>query len=73
MRVLVTGAAGMLGRDVCSVLEERGHQVIATTRNGSEGASGAVYIPLEITNTGACTECIDRERPEAIIHCAAWT
>jgi dTDP-4-dehydrorhamnose reductase len=73
MRVLVTGAAGMLGCDVCAVLAERGHQVIATTRNGGEGAKGEAYIPLEITDTAACSECIENERPEAIIHCAAWT
>jgi dTDP-4-dehydrorhamnose reductase len=70
---MVTGAAGMLGSDVCDVLAERGHQVIATTRSGGEGANGETYIPLEITDTDACLRCIERESPEAIIHCAAWT
>ncbi len=73
MRVLVTGAAGMLGGDVCDVLAERGHHVLATTRTGGVKADGSAYLPLEITDTSACAACIERERPDAIIHCAAWT
>ena len=68
MRVLVTGAAGMLGTDVCAVLTERGHEVIATTRTGGKG-----FHALEITDTDACVSCISESRPDAIIHCAAWT
>lgn len=73
MRVLVTGAAGMLGSDVYAVLTARGHHVVATTRTGGMGADGIPFIPLEITDTAACSACIEREQPEAIIHCAAWT
>ncbi len=73
MRVLVTGASGMLGSDVCTVLAERSHQTVATTRMGGDNANGSAFIALEITDTEACTDCIVRERPDAIIHCAAWT
>lgn len=68
MRVMVTGATGMLGSDVCAVLLSRGHKVIAATRKGGDSS-----LPLEITDTKACLLCIEKEKPDAIIHCAAWT
>jgi dTDP-4-dehydrorhamnose reductase len=66
MKVMVTGAGGMLGTDVCSVLEERGHDVVATGRR--EG-----FLPLDVTDTRQTAEVIAAERPDAILHCAAWT
>jgi dTDP-4-dehydrorhamnose reductase len=63
----------MLGTDVCSVLAEHGHHVIRTSRTGACDSTDRTYLPLEVTDTSACTRCILEERPDAIIHCAAWT
>lgn len=66
MKVLVTGAGGMLGTDLCVDLAARGHEVIATER--AEG-----FVPLDVTDTQETHTVIAGHRPDAIIHCAAWT
>jgi dTDP-4-dehydrorhamnose reductase len=62
VRLLVTGAAGMLGHDVRRVAERAGHELIL------------VDLPeLDITDETAVQAFFERERPEASINCAAWT
>jgi dTDP-4-dehydrorhamnose reductase len=62
MRVLVTGAAGMLGRDVVRVAEDMRHQVVALSHDD-----------LDVTDPARVERVITRERPGAVINCAAWT
>ncbi len=62
MRVVVTGAGGMLGGDVVTVADDQGHQVVALDRDD-----------LDVTDPGRVERVITRERPGAVIHCAAWT
>ena len=68
MRVLVTGAGGMLGKDLCADLAVRGHAVIATDVREAAG-----IVPLDITHTQDTLRAVNEMRPEAILHCAAWT
>lgn len=78
MRVLVTGACGMLGSEVCSALAGK-HEVIATDVVGSASSTSAARPKdmdteiLDITDTGAVFDTINRARPETVIHCAAMT
>jgi dTDP-4-dehydrorhamnose reductase len=60
MRLLVTGAAGMLGTDV--VAAAGGHDVVAFTR-----------ADLDITDADAVRAAVLDTRPDAVINCAAWT
>ena len=62
MKVLVTGVKGQLGFDVVNELQKRGHKVI-----------GVDIGEMDITNADNVTEVMDKVRPEAVIHCAAWT
>jgi dTDP-4-dehydrorhamnose reductase len=62
MKVLVTGAGGMLGRDVATVARRMSHDVIALTRD-----------ELDVTDPAQVERVISRERPGAVINCAAWT
>lgn len=65
MRVLVTGACGMLGSLVCEALKGK-HVVVPTdVLQGCE--------ILDIADTGAVFDVINRVRPEMVIHCAAMT
>jgi dTDP-4-dehydrorhamnose reductase len=66
MKVLVTGAGGMLGTDLCADLAARGHEVIATDHK--EG-----FTFLDVTDTRAARALVQETRPEAILHCGAWT
>ncbi|MEW6583194.1 MAG: dTDP-4-dehydrorhamnose reductase [Actinomycetota bacterium] len=60
MRVLVTGAAGMLGRDLVAHLVD-GHEVTA------------VDLDVDVTDPAAVDACVAEARPEAVFHLAAWT
>ena len=62
MRVLVTGAAGMLARDLVPCLKEKGHEVLAPHEND-----------LDITRVEAIRRWTSNGRPEAVINCAAYT
>ncbi|MDX6607646.1 MAG: dTDP-4-dehydrorhamnose reductase [Solirubrobacterales bacterium] len=62
MKLMVTGAGGMLGHDVVRLAENMRHQVIALTHDD-----------LDVTDPAKVERLIIRERPGAIINCAAWT
>jgi dTDP-4-dehydrorhamnose reductase len=62
MRVLVTGAAGMLARDLVPCLQKRGHDVIAPPEND-----------LDITRSDAIKRWTGKGSPEVVINCAAYT
>lgn len=62
MRALVTGAAGMLGRDLVPCLEREGHAVTAVDVDR-----------MDITDRDAVFSVFRAENPEVVIHAAAYT
>ena len=80
MKVFVTGVCGQLGHDCVNELLSRGHEVTgsdlqaayAGIQDGSPVTS-APYRPLDITDREAVRQVIGEVRPDAVIHCAAWT
>ncbi len=62
MKVVVTGASGQLGSDVVEKLKENGHNTVGLSRKNAD-----------ITDYAAVKEILVREKPDALIHCAAWT
>ena len=62
MKVLVTGAGGMLGQQLVKTAVERGHDVVA-----------APHATLDVTDAYAVTRFLQRARPAAVLHCAAYT
>lgn len=73
MRILVTGACGLLGGDVTAQLLARGHEVIASGRRRDAVFPGAAYVPVDITDAAAVDRALSSARPDAVIHCAGWT
>ena len=62
MKVLVTGVKGQLGYDVVNELEKRGHMAVGTD-----------VEEMDITDAGKVETVLKKEKPDAVIHCAAYT
>ena len=80
MKIFVTGVAGQLGHDVMNELAARGHEGVgsdllpqyAGIADGS-AVTRAPYVPLDITDGEAVSRVLSEVKPDAVIHCAAWT
>ena len=71
MKVFVTGVNGQLGHDVIIELEKRGYEGV-----GSDIADTCAlknYIKLDITDSVQVEKTILEVKPDAVVHCAAWT
>ena len=73
MKVLVTGANGMLGIDVTAMLEEAGHEVIRTDVGQREGMQVKPWVNLDITNTESVSTALTELKPDFVFHGAAYT
>lgn len=80
MRVFVTGVGGQLGHDVMNELHKRGHEGIgsdiAPQYSGAQDGSAVTampYVPLDITDAEAVSRVLREVKPDAVVHCAAWT
>lgn len=80
MKFFVTGVNGQLGHDVMNELYKRGHEGVgsdiaesyAGVADGSPVTTMA-YVSLDITDKEAVEKVIGETKPDAVIHCAAWT
>jgi dTDP-4-dehydrorhamnose reductase len=61
-RMVVTGAAGMLGQRVVDVARVHGWDVVATTR-----------VELDITDLERTTVALEQHAPTVVVNCAAFT
>ncbi len=62
MKLLVTGAAGMLGRDLMLAAGNAGHDVVGFGR-----------AELDVTDASQVSRRVGMERPDVVINSAAWT
>lgn len=61
-KILVTGANGMLGHDLCPTLEDAGFETIETDVD-----------TLDITDYAQAEAFFAQTQPDAVVHCAAYT
>ena len=61
-RWMITGAGGMVGRDLDDALISRGEDVVALAKSD-----------LDITNARGVSSLIEETRPTIIVNCAAYT
>ena len=80
MKVFVTGVGGQLGHDCVNEIIKRGHKAVGSdiqeTYSGvadGSAVTSAPYVQLDITDSKAVDKVIKELKPDAIIHCAAWT
>jgi dTDP-4-dehydrorhamnose reductase len=62
MKVLVAGAGGQLGRDMVLAAGNAGHDVVGFDR-----------ARMDVADAEAVRRQLDRERPDMVVNCAAWT
>lgn len=80
MKLFVTGVAGQLGHDVMNELHKRGYEGVgsdlapeyAGIQDGSP-VTAMPYVSMDITNAEAVERIITEIKPDAVVHCAAWT
>lgn len=86
MKIFVTGVAGQLGHDIINELMERNElhgtdfvcvgSDLAPEYNGVQDGSAVTkteYVSLDITNAKTVEDALLEIKPDAVIHCAAWT
>jgi dTDP-4-dehydrorhamnose reductase len=62
LKLMITGAGGMLGRDLARAGEQAGHEIVRLARDD-----------LDITDADAVERSVATERPDAVVNSAAWT
>lgn len=62
MKALVTGVNGQLGYDVVNELKKRGHTAV-----------GVDIAEMDITDAESVKRVMHGVKPDAVVHCAAWT
>ncbi len=62
MKILITGANGMVAQAFARHCEEIGDEVLAYT-----------HQELDISDEGKVSEIIQRDKPDAVVNCAAYT
>ena len=80
MKVFVTGVGGQLGHDVMNELSKRGLDGIgsdlAPAYSGVQDGSAVCampYFPMDITDANQVRTVLTEVKPDAVVHCAAWT
>ena len=69
MKVLLTGATGLLGQDVCRELHDSGLEVVATDRNRAVD----LPVPVKVADVLDYLKCYELlEGVQAVVHLAAY-
>lgn len=70
MKVLVTGAAGSIGRVVCPALTAAGHTVVGLDRVPQPDGEDGAWYTLDCTDADAVAAVFDAESFDAVLHLA---
>ena len=77
MKILLTGANGLLGRHLVKKLAEKGYEVIATAKGESKinsiGNGKVKFLSLDITDGAAVNKLMNEVKPDVVLHTAAMT
>jgi len=71
MKIIVTGAGGLLGHDVWSVFEPR-HTLVALGRTQPPYVATAQWRSCDLTDAARTYSVVTKENPDMIVHCAAY-
>jgi dTDP-4-dehydrorhamnose reductase len=72
MKLVVTGASGFLGREVCLAALRRGHEVLALGGTRAPAIPGVAQSrAFDLCSAAALEALLLEEFPHAVVHCAA--
>src|SRR5262249_39668229 len=66
MRLLITGASGLLGSALVPGLRDRGHAVVPCARSSGD-------IVADLSDRAAAAAAVERSRPDVVVNLAAKT
>jgi dTDP-4-dehydrorhamnose reductase len=70
LRILVTGADGQLGSEVCRLSK---HDTYGTYLSGHGQAGKTKFVSMDVTDAAAVSETVRKLKPDWVVHCAAMT
>jgi dTDP-4-dehydrorhamnose reductase len=77
MKILITGANGLLGQHVTKVLLDKNYQVVATSRGESrlpfQPGANYTYHEMDVANALETFSVMTLEKPDVVVHAAAMT
>ncbi|MEO5681045.1 MAG: SDR family oxidoreductase [Chitinophagaceae bacterium] len=76
-KILITGANGLLGQHLVSLLLKQGYNVIAVGKGASRlpftGSADFTYYNVDITDDSLVQGLMEKEAPHTVVHAAAIT
>ena len=77
VKVLITGANGLLGQHLTKLLIDKNYQVVATSRGESrlpfQPSDNYTYREMDIANALEVFAVMSQEKPDVVVHAAAMT
>lgn len=77
MKVLITGANGLIGQHVTKLLLHKNYQVVATSRGESrlpfQPSGNYTYHAMDVANALETFAVMSLEKPDVVVHTAAMT
>ena len=73
MRILITGASGMLGSNLCIGAIDAGHEVIASSFSQRIQWPGLPWYQADLTDSASARKLLGAAQPDWIINCAGAT
>ncbi len=71
MRLLVTGAGGLIGSNLAAAAAQRSWSVLGTWRGAPVSVPGARAATLDVSDRCACTALVEEFEPDVVMHTAA--
>lgn len=72
MKILITGACGLLGSHLAALLSQK-YSVVGTDRHPWWGDQPVTLVPCELTDPSSMEDLVRKTDPDCVIHCAAMT
>ena len=73
MRILITGASGLLGSNLVLAASDAGHHVMATSRSRPVQLNDVEWRAADVSDPEKAGALLAEMQPDGVIHCAAAT